>query len=86
MYDTGVFDFIDKTWTIWTNNSNNNPPIITLSLQFSNLISPVHESISLGVTEDKIGKTTFIRNLIGGVSDIFTFGLSVFRNIFKILF
>jgi len=39
-YVTGVFDFKKKTWTIWTNNPNVNYPIVRLSLEFKEFISP----------------------------------------------
>jgi len=38
--NTGVFDFKKKTWTIWTNNPKVNYPILRLSLEFKEFISP----------------------------------------------
>ncbi|XP_001942958.2 uncharacterized protein LOC100168878 [Acyrthosiphon pisum] len=36
----GVFDFNKKTWTMWTSNPVDNPPLLQLPLTFSDLISP----------------------------------------------
>ncbi|KAL5243912.1 hypothetical protein ACI65C_011322 [Semiaphis heraclei] len=72
----GVFDFIERTWTIWTNNPLNNPPIIKLPLKFTTFIS----STSDQGTENK----PYLRGIISGVSDIYKNGLEKFKNMFGI--
>ncbi|XP_022165367.1 uncharacterized protein LOC111030262 [Myzus persicae] len=72
----GVFDFIEKTWTIWTNNPLTNPPIIKLSLKFTTFISPfINEE-----TENQ----PYISRITSGISDIYKNGLEKFKNMFDI--
>lgn len=41
----GVFDFDKKTWTLWTNDPIDNPPVLQLPLTFTDLISPTKSDI-----------------------------------------
>lgn len=36
----GIFDFDKKTWTMWTNDPIDNPPLLQLPLTFTDLINP----------------------------------------------
>lgn len=41
----GVFDFDKKTWTLWTNDPIDNPPMLQLTLTFTDLIGPTKSDI-----------------------------------------
>ncbi|XP_060836567.1 beta-alanyl-dopamine/carcinine hydrolase-like isoform X2 [Rhopalosiphum padi] len=72
----GVFDFTEKTWTIWTNNPLTNPPILRLSLKFTTFISPTTD---LGYENQSC-----VRRILSDVSDIYKNSLEKFKNMFDI--
>ncbi|XP_029342967.1 uncharacterized protein LOC100162707 isoform X1 [Acyrthosiphon pisum] len=72
----GVFDFIERTWMIWTNNPLTNPPIIKLPLKFTTFISPTTD---IG-TENQ----PYIHRIMSGVSDIYKNSLEKFKKMFDI--
>ncbi|XP_025208980.1 uncharacterized protein LOC112604245 [Melanaphis sacchari] len=47
----GVFDFNKKTWTMWSNDPINNPPLLQLSLIFTDLINPLKNDLVIKEVE-----------------------------------
>lgn len=48
----GVFDFNRKTWTMWTNDPIDNPPLLQLPLTFADLICPFVTDVGNNKIED----------------------------------
>ncbi|XP_025422737.1 uncharacterized protein LOC112692322 isoform X1 [Sipha flava] len=42
----GIFDFIGKTWTMWTNDPINNAPLLQLPLTFRNFVNPIGNKVA----------------------------------------
>lgn len=47
----GVFDFNKKTWTMWTNDPINTPPLLQLPLTFTDLIGPTANDVGVNRIE-----------------------------------
>ncbi|KAF0747070.1 Uncharacterized protein FWK35_00031943, partial [Aphis craccivora] len=73
----GVFDFNEKTWTIWTNNPLTNPPIIRLSLKFTTFISPTRDQ--------GYENQPYVQKILSSFSDIYKNGLEKFKNMLNFI-
>lgn len=74
-FSAGVFDFIERTWSLWTNNPRTNPPIVKFPLKFNTFVS------STAVDRKSIEERPFFSKIMSDISDYYALSKNSFLNL-----